>query len=77
MTADAFHRLAEVPPEIEWFANLGKRSTRRAYGNAIRDFMRFAGIATPHRDVREAMTDSANAISVAWLKRARQCAPGG
>jgi site-specific recombinase XerD len=36
-----------VPPEIEWFANITNRSTRRAYENAIRDFMRFTGMARP------------------------------
>jgi len=30
LTAAEFHRLAEVPPEIEWFANIRNRSTRRA-----------------------------------------------
>jgi site-specific recombinase XerD len=36
-----------VPPEIEWFANLTNRSTRRTYERAIKDFMRFAGIVRP------------------------------
>ncbi len=36
-----------MPPEVEWFANLSNPSTRRAYENAIRDFMRFTGIARP------------------------------
>ena len=47
LTAAEFHRLADVPPEIEWFANIRNRSTRRAYENAIRDFMRFTGIVRP------------------------------
>ena len=47
LTAAEFHRLADVPPEIEWFANIRNRSTRRAYEAAIRDFMRFTGIARP------------------------------
>ena len=47
LTAAEFHRLADVPPEVEWFANLTNPSTRRAYENAVRDFMRFAGIARP------------------------------
>ena len=47
LTAAEFHRLADVPPEIEWFANLRNRSTRRAYENAIGDFMRFTGVARP------------------------------
>jgi site-specific recombinase XerD len=47
LTAEAYQRLAEVPPEIEWFANLGNQATRRAYENALQDFMRFTGIAKP------------------------------
>jgi integrase/recombinase XerD len=47
LTAAAFQGLAAVPPEIEWFANLGNRATRRAYQNALADFMRFTGIAKP------------------------------
>jgi site-specific recombinase XerD len=33
-----------VPPEVEWFANLTNTATRRAYENAVKDFMRFVGI---------------------------------
>ena len=47
LTADEFHQLADVPPEVEWFANLTSSSTRRAYENAVRDFTRFAGITRP------------------------------
>jgi integrase/recombinase XerD len=47
LTAAEFHRLADVPPEVEWFANLSNPSTRRAYENAIRDFLRFTGVARP------------------------------
>ena len=47
LTAVEFRRLADVPPEIEWFANLANKSTRRAYENALQDFMRFTGIARP------------------------------
>jgi site-specific recombinase XerD len=47
LTAAEFHQLADVPPEVEWFANLSNPSTRRAYENAIRDFMRFTGIIRP------------------------------
>jgi integrase/recombinase XerD len=46
LTAARFQGLADVPPEFEWFANLGK-ATRRAYENALRDFVRFTGIARP------------------------------
>ncbi len=40
-------QLAEVPPEIEWFANLGNPRTRRAYMSDLRDFMDFVGIRRP------------------------------
>lgn len=44
LTSAEFQRLAEVPPEAEWFQNIRNPSTKRAYENAIRDFMLFAGI---------------------------------
>ena len=44
LTAADFQKLAGVPPEVEWFANISNRNTRRAYENAVKDFMRFAGI---------------------------------
>ena len=47
LTAAAYQTLADVPPELEWFANLGNKATRRAYENALGDFMRFTGIARP------------------------------
>ena len=47
LTAAEFQNLADVPAEIEWFANLGNKSTRRAYENALQDFMQFTGIAHP------------------------------
>ena len=42
-----FHRLADVPLEIEWFANIDNPQTRRAYKNALEDFMKFIGIERP------------------------------
>jgi integrase/recombinase XerD len=47
LTATEFHRLADVPPEVEWFANLSNAHTRRVYQNAIKDFVRFTGILRP------------------------------
>jgi integrase/recombinase XerD len=47
LTAAEFHRLADVPPEVEWFANLSNIHTRRAYENAVKDFVLFTGIARP------------------------------
>lgn len=47
LTNKEFHKLAEVPPEIEWFANINNAQTRRSYENAMKDFMAFTGIARP------------------------------
>jgi len=47
LTAQQFQGLAAVPPEMEWFANLGNASTRRAYETALQDFVRFTGIQQP------------------------------
>jgi hypothetical protein len=47
LTAAEFHRLADVPPEVGWFANLSNPNTRRVYENAIRDLMGFTGIERP------------------------------
>jgi integrase/recombinase XerD len=61
LTADEFHRLADVPPEVEWFANLTNAHTRRAYETAVKDFMRFAGIKRP-----EEFRTVARAHVIAW-----------
>lgn len=45
LSAPEFHRLADVPPESSWFANLDSAQTRRAYQNDLRAFMTFAGIS--------------------------------
>ncbi len=47
LAAAEFHRLAEVPSEVEWFANLSDTSIRRAYENAVGHSMRLAGIRHP------------------------------
>lgn len=47
LSAADFHRLADVPLVIEWFANIDNPQTRRAYKNALGDFMRFTGIERP------------------------------
>ena len=47
LTAPEFQRLADVPPEAQWFANLDSSQTRRAYQNDLRAFMAFTGIQQP------------------------------
>ena len=47
LTSAEFTSLADVPPEVEWFANIENPNTRRAYQNDLRHFMRFTGIVHP------------------------------
>ena len=47
LTARQFHELADVPPEVEWFANIDNARTRRAYRIDLQDFMIFTSIARP------------------------------
>jgi len=56
LTAAEFQRLADVPPELEWFANIQNANTRRAYRNDVSEFMRFSGIERPEefRQVKRA-----------------------
>src|SRR5262252_3013067 len=63
LSAKEFLDLAEVPPEIEWFANITNQQTRRAYHNDLKDFMRFARITNP--EVFRVVT---RAHLIAWRK---------
>jgi site-specific recombinase XerD len=63
LTAKEFLDLADVPPEIEWFANITNPQTRRAYQNDLKDFMRFARITNP--EVFRVVT---RAHLIAWRK---------
>ncbi len=72
LTAAEFHRLADVPAEVEWFANLRNPSTRRAYENSVRDFMRFTGIVRP-----EEFRTVTRAHIIAWRDALAQRGLGG
>jgi integrase/recombinase XerD len=72
LTAAEFQKLADVPPEVEWFANLGNAHTRRAYENAVKDFMRFAGIRRP-----EEFRIVTRAHIIAWRDALAQRGLGG
>jgi integrase/recombinase XerD len=72
LTAAEFHRLADVPPEVEWFANISNPSTRRVYKNAIGDFLRFACIARP-----EEFRTVTRAHIIAWRDELAQRGLGG
>lgn len=47
LSAPEFARLADVPPEAQWFANLDSVQTKRAYQSDLRGFMAFTGIVQP------------------------------
>jgi integrase/recombinase XerD len=61
LTNADFARLADVPPEVEWFANIDNPQTHRAYKNALQDFMAFIGIKQP-----EEFREVARAHIIAW-----------
>jgi integrase/recombinase XerD len=44
LTRAQFERLADVPPEEEWLANITNGKTRRAYKNDVREFIAYAGL---------------------------------
>src|SRR5512144_3422689 len=72
LTAAEFQGLAEVPPELEWFANIPNAKTRRAYQQDVKDFTTFVGIARP-----EEFRLVSRAHLIAWRKdlEQRQLAP--
>jgi integrase/recombinase XerD len=47
LTPAQFVQLAEVPPELEWLANITNPKTRRAYRNDVSEFSAFAGLRGP------------------------------
>ena len=64
LTATEFQSLAEVPPEVEWFANLENANTRRAYQNDVKEFVAFVGIQQP-----EEFRAVKRAHLIAWRKK--------
>jgi len=64
LTPRQFQGLADVPPELEWFANLTNAHTRRAYEQDINDFMAFAGLRQP-----EQFRDITRAHVIAWREQ--------
>jgi site-specific recombinase XerD len=72
LTAAEFSKLAEIPPEVEWFANLRNPNTRTAYQNDLREFRQFVGMERP-----EEFRTITRAHVIAWRKEleTRLCAP--
>jgi site-specific recombinase XerD len=46
LTRAQFERLADIPPEDEWLANITNAKTRRAYKNDVHEFITFTGLAS-------------------------------
>lgn len=44
LTPAQFEQLADVPPEVEWLANITNAKTRRAYKIDVSEFFAFAGL---------------------------------
>ena len=44
LTRMEFRRLADTPPDTEWFTNIMNSKTRKAYQADLADYMGFAGI---------------------------------
>ena len=47
LTPGQFTDLAEIPPELEWLANITNRKTREAYRIDVQEFSTFAGLRGP------------------------------
>jgi signal transduction histidine kinase len=47
LTPAQFAQLADVPPELEWLANITNPKTRRAYKADVEEFSRFARLNAP------------------------------
>ena len=63
LSDEAFKRLAEVPPEVEWFADIQNPNTRDAYRRDVAHFMEFLGIKAPNQ-----FREVGRAHVIAWRK---------
>ena len=72
LTAAQYDHLSEVPPEIEWLANIPNKKTRRAYKNDVGEFMAFAGLTESSQ-----LRTVTRAHVIAWRKdmETRELAP--
>jgi integrase/recombinase XerD len=72
LTAAQYSDLAEVPPELEWLANITNPKTRRAYKRDVEKFSAFTGLTKPSE-----LRTVARAHVIAWRKHleARVLAP--
>jgi site-specific recombinase XerD len=69
LTRAEFQNLANVPAEVEWFANIDNKRTRRAYQIDLREFMHFVNI---HRPDEFRIVSRAHVIAWRKLMESRQ-----
>src|ERR1700731_2358888 len=63
LTPAQFGDLADVPPELEWLANITNPKTRRAYKNDVEEFSAFSGVTQPAH-----LRNVTRAHVIAWRK---------
>jgi site-specific recombinase XerD len=63
LTSAQFTGLADVPPELEWLANITNPKTRRFYKSDVAEFLLFTGLLDPM-----ALRAVARAHVIAWRK---------
>jgi hypothetical protein len=58
LTPEQYRDLANVPPELEWLANITNAKTRRAYKVEVAKFITFTYLKDhrAHRDARSCRT---------------------
>jgi integrase/recombinase XerD len=72
LTAAQYSDLADVPPELEWLANITNGKTRRFYKSDVEEFLIFTGLRAPAE-----LRTVTRAHVIAWRKslEARQLMP--
>jgi integrase/recombinase XerD len=63
LTAEQYSGLADVPPELEWLANITNLKTRRFYKSDVAEFILFTGLLE-----QSALRTVARAHVIAWRK---------
>jgi len=63
LTTAQYDHLSDVPPEIEWLANITNKKTRRAYKIDVGEFSAFAGLTESSQ-----LRTVARAHVIAWRK---------
>jgi integrase/recombinase XerD len=63
LTPAEFNALSDIPPELEWLANITNAKTRRAYKVDVAEFMAFGGL--PNQSALRTVT---RAHVIAWRK---------